>query len=211
MNWSIKLLILEATLCVIVVVLASFWNRFEYLDGWYLTAYSSGLLIMLALLMISVTVLILLNLIWLSKGFSLSRIMNVCLLAVVAFSGIFFWFRNKKQPGYISYMCGFTTRMKHKINIEDLRSWAVGLLNRDNSNYRILSQSSWPSFVRQLQCSQVLISNRVNSGARFVQLEFGGGFAHYGLIVGSQTLTMSSDRNLYVEVWHPGVYFYHTR
>lgn len=130
----------------------------------------------------------------------------ICLLLVLGF--ILF---SASEPGYIAFTNEFAQQMEENADIAAIRAWVNGLPNRDDDVY-FLDKSEWPECVKGLLPMHVGVSAYDNDG-NMVRLTWGGGFGHWGLVVGPEIMeTPKSDVSQYGEYrvpLEPGAYLFH--
>lgn len=102
----------------------------------------------------------------------------------------------------------FLERIKRKRQPKELQDWARALLDsQTNSNEPFgVPQKQIPAFVLKLDPPLqpiVIVFPRSH-----VMVDWGGGFGHWGLLLGDRGST--NNPTLYVVEWVPGLYAYHT-
>lgn len=104
----------------------------------------------------------------------------------------------------------FYSSVKRNVNPEELRAWAAGLA-ANAPNQRITSINQLPASLQPLsagfESGGVAPANSSNGWV--LTLMYGGGFFHYGMEIGSTNFVDSSDDQLTVIPWVPGIYFKH--
>jgi hypothetical protein len=110
---------------------------------------------------------------------------------------------NFHQPGYIAFTRGFRERIRAEADLRSIKAWQSTLAGFPGGQ---IDSSSWPVCIEKLRPSAVLVS----SGGDGIRIVFGSGFGHWGLVVGSEKMTLpaTSDRE-YVLPIEPGTYAWH--
>jgi len=96
-------------------------------------------------------------------------------------------------------------RATNTINPEDLRAWALQLIQSKNSDKE--AAATLPDYIQDLypELPDVLV------GESYVTLGWGGGFFHWGFHIGKTNATMPfiSDNPQYPYnfEWRPGIYY----
>lgn len=133
------------------------------------------------------------------------------ILLAVAITAFVSW-----QPIYKTRTPRFAEDVKKVVDSAELQQWAMTILRetegaealseipRDRVPDGIRTLASQGSPFKSAWCSAGSVQERT------VWLEWGGGFGHWGLRVGSPTFKVvpTLDDNYYVE-WRPGIYFWH--
>jgi hypothetical protein len=181
-----------------------------YWDGRHLTSYSLLLALVSAVIGMITFVTIFASLVASGAASPSQTVIRLLLLASFCFMAG--WSCSGQRGNYKVFLDGFAARSERHINAQNLQNWAVELLDQHENahTYNYVRPQDLPDFVRKLKASGVLITSFVYTHARFVQLEFGGGFEHFGIIVGRRTLALCSNEALYLEPWAPGLYFYYS-
>jgi len=117
------------------------------------------------------------------------------------------------RPVYESFTLGFADYVRQNIDLRALQSWGVEALkqNPGTSGTISLKSDQLPSFVKNvwpLKSTSYSIETRADTGHRCVQILSGGGFHHWGVLVGAPNLQIESVRNFYCIILSPGVYVF---
>jgi hypothetical protein len=110
----------------------------------------------------------------------------------------------------------FLDRVKQRFTASALQAWAAKLLDvhRESDASIDLYGLQVPEFIRGIDPPYtprvIVLSGRLKPPAPCVLIDFGGGFGHWGLIIGADGFRPPEDWNYLIE-WKPGVYVYHSR
>lgn len=116
------------------------------------------------------------------------------LLAGLLYLIIIFYF---SEPGYISDTNTFLQEMKDKADIPAIRAWLNSMPAKDSSYYCFAEGTEWQDCVPE--CIKILSPIYVdieaeNMDSKIVRITWGGGFGHWGLVVGPEDMeTPESD------------------
>lgn len=111
------------------------------------------------------------------------------------------------RPIYETRLPKFAEDVKKTIDASDLQKWATTVLGEQSSDTSELSKESVPASIRELS-SQGSPFQWATLEQDCVRLGWGGGFGHWGILVGSVSFRAPDDDAYYIE-WKPGVYFWH--
>jgi hypothetical protein len=128
------------------------------------------------------------------------QVLTLCVFLVF----IFFPFAYKR-PSEEAFTDGFKIRMKKMADVESIREWlrtidkdlctneAVHVLGRDLNTTNWPDSVNWPPSVTKFHPGYVCLAIDQNDNPK-LELTWGGPFAHWGLVVGHETLeTRPSD------------------
>ena len=114
------------------------------------------------------------------------------------------------RQAYVKETEIFATRVKNIVNPNELQAWATNLIARtltnDPGEIVIVKESEIPKSIRAIDVGtspQVWINPRDS-----VQIMYGDGFHHWGLIVGTSGFTGKGYEHLYMLRWEPGIFFW---
>ena len=127
----------------------------------------------------------------------------VCILAVVFGC----------EPGYVKKTEQFATRVRGKVNPDELQAWATNLLAKttvvDRGAPVDVKEADVPKFVRSICTDSPDVDVVVGrDGDKYVEIWYGSGFGHWGLYVGNPSLVLESSEKHYIVQWKPGIYFW---
>ena len=110
-------------------------------------------------------------------------------------------------PGYKWKARSFFKQIQQITTPSQVQEWALGEITRVGGESTELN--SLPAF---LYAPDDGPPNHVyiepNNGQPFLVAQWGGGFSHWGLLVGNQSLEYPIDDYFHIE-WSPGVYVWH--
>lgn len=116
-----------------------------------------------------------------------------------------------RDAGYIQNLRRFRENTEARISADALQSWATNLLatyGTDRTDW-IPTAKATPLIMAISTQSPAIQVGRDPSGHGTVVLMYGGGFGHWGLLVGEPNLPMPMrSHDLHYEAWRPGVYFW---
>lgn len=110
------------------------------------------------------------------------------------------------------FFLGFHHEIEGKISPNELYSWASGVRTRfaKQDEVVMLPAQEIPGFLKILwshRTPSILVSPLSETNL-IVDIYYGGGFGHWGLIVGHENLRMTSDGELIFAQIAPGIYAY---
>jgi hypothetical protein len=115
-------------------------------------------------------------------------------------------------PDAIPYTYGFRDRIRSKADIPAIRAWLKNLSEDEYSKPGDhLAREKWPKALKELKPPRVYVcpDDRRNP---YVRITWGGGFSHWGIIIGSKELAIAeSELDFSFDSWlpvEPGVYVY---
>ena len=111
---------------------------------------------------------------------------------------------------YKTFTTNFLDRIRQKCNATDLGTAAQRLIESQSGQRGAidLPDESVPNLIRDLSPP---ISPLVTVFPKsHVRIDWGGGWGHWGLIVGNQSFSPTNDALYFLE-WSPGIFAYHTR
>ena len=104
-------------------------------------------------------------------------------------------------PAYLPFSEGFRERMLAEADIEAIRAWNANLSERSG----FMDEGLWPACVKELSPRYVLFTDNGEA----VKLIFGGGFDHWGIVVGPETMPVpETDRSEHTWKLAPGAYVF---
>jgi hypothetical protein len=103
----------------------------------------------------------------------------------------------------------FKTRASNRKTLDDMQLWAVGVLSAAATRSNDVPQIELPKLIYDLEAPSH--PNFVTHGPDCVQVDWGGGFGHYGLRIGPTNFNTHSDELLLLVELSPGIYAYHTK
>jgi hypothetical protein len=110
---------------------------------------------------------------------------------------------------FLTFEKGFLETVERRVDPDLLQKWAIerlALHQATNATVQIPS-TELPSFVVRIRPSgapAALISEL--DGHRFVELVWGGGFGHWGLIIGPPNFEVPEQKGYTILKWKPGIY-----
>ena len=108
----------------------------------------------------------------------------------------------------------FQTKVKATIDPIELQAWATNLIasaNFGGGNIIAFKQADIPAWVGSFyqdrgDRGQVTIErSRIDDPDIVVQIMYGGGFGHWGLVIGYPTMTSTNHDSCHSYLWKPGV------
>jgi len=106
---------------------------------------------------------------------------------------------NYSVPGYIPFMMGFRERMQSQANIAGIRKWiGKGFSSKEGE----IVPSTWPASVKKLSPKFVTIKLE----GKAVKLWWGGGFGHWGLVVGPEDMVFPVSKDEFIVPIASGAY-----
>jgi len=116
------------------------------------------------------------------------------------------------RPPCIAFTQGFLERVSSEISPESLRSWALVVIHSNEGKGYLSVNDELPLFLRHNTYRAVRDATLLgDEHRRYVNIEFGGGFIHWGLMVGDETFIFPSDGPKYIRVWRPGIFAYQAK
>lgn len=117
-------------------------------------------------------------------------------------------------PGYKWRLSHFLSEMKEEVSPEELREWAAKQIEDAHGERVFLSMPAQdsPETVAVLSRTSygppvILIVEPPNDQVQpHVEATWGGGFGHWGLIVGSPDLDVKTSESSYIVKWDDGVF-----
>lgn len=101
-------------------------------------------------------------------------------------------FMNTHQPAAKNFLAGFKERMQSHADIYGIQQWLEKL--PDGYDGGILHEKSdWPEAVNTLKPNFIIVSSKDRS--RNVELWWGGGFVHWGLVVSTMNIDVKDRRD----------------
>ena len=103
----------------------------------------------------------------------------------------------------------FLARCKTNQSVTRLQNWAIETMNRGDDSPSALPIKSLPDFLLGLEPGHrpnFCIKNR-----DYIQVDWGGGFGHWGVLVGATNLALRSDELIYRVAVFPGFYAYRSK
>ena len=143
------------------------------------------------------------------------KIIIGCIFLIFLVYLFFFIFKLKdivfsKPEDIIPFTNKFLQEMKEKADIPAIRSWLNSSPNKYNSGVWV-DGSEWPKCIKELSPNDIQVFYDNNN--RQIQLTWGGGFGHWGLIVGPENMEIpESDfepHGEYRAFLEPGAYVFH--
>jgi len=126
------------------------------------------------------------------------------LLALVAgFYAGFVW-HNKPEVA----TARFAKHVKKTISAATLQTWATNYLSTASDGPT--TNLNLPDTVLRISSEQQprTWAGCSDSGVKYLELMYGGGFGHWGLVVGPTNFIFNPTSDLYVLGWVPGIYFW---
>ncbi len=112
------------------------------------------------------------------------------------------------KPGYQTTTADFLTEMQAHVNPAQLQQWAQQEIIAAGGQR--VDITNVPAFIGATSYgAPQYASVDPNGGSPYVHLVWGGGFGHWGLKVGTTTLTVSAGPRDYYINWMPGIYAWH--
>jgi hypothetical protein len=108
----------------------------------------------------------------------------------------------------------FQQQVKMGVNPQELQDWAAPMLDGRDATQHELKVEDLPSSVRKIGQSgpeMVFLENDPDSEKSCVVIFWGGGFGHWGLMVGKKSFITSDAKTSAVVRWIDGVYFFHEK
>ena len=113
------------------------------------------------------------------------------------------------RPFYETRLPKFAEDVKKSVDPSALQKWATTVLAEQKSDAAVLPSESVPASIREL-ASQGSPFQWASPERDCVRLVWGGGFGHWGILVGPVTFRApKDDAYSYYIAWKPGIYFWH--
>jgi hypothetical protein len=111
------------------------------------------------------------------------------------------------RPVYETRIPKFAEDVKKVVDSSELQEWAVKVLAEQKSDAREIPRENVPASIRDLS-SQGSPFQWAAREQNCVRLVWGGGFGHWGILVGTPSFRPAQDGNYFIE-WKSGIYFWH--
>jgi len=152
---------------------------------------------------------------WWQKLENKQRIFRtVLILSLVLISLIFIL-----SPGFLMNFWLTDIGMRLKIastgGAEQLQAWAVDILEKpqnevvDGDSMSRIKEEALSKQVRRLYPAYVFVASTSEENGPHIRIIWGGGFHHWGILVGPPTFHTVSNEGQCVYRWRDGVYGYH--
>jgi hypothetical protein len=108
----------------------------------------------------------------------------------------------------------FEARVKATVNPDELQAWATNVIAKTSfrgSDSVVVNEADIPKSVGLIYKSDGdlgRVTVERSSAGDYVQLWYGGGFGHWGLIIGYPTLVLTNHDSCYCHPWTEGIYFW---
>ena len=110
-------------------------------------------------------------------------------------------------PGHRRKARSFAKQVQQTAAATQIQDWALGQIELAEGGRMELD--SLPSFLDMPNDGLPNYAHvEPNSGQPYLVAQWGGGFGHWGLLVGSQSLKYPIEDHFHIE-WAPGVYIWH--
>jgi hypothetical protein len=132
---------------------------------------------------------------------TLRKLNTACICALLALS------ITACRPIYETRTPKFAEDVKKVVDPAELQKWAATIMAEQKSDKWELPKESVPASIRGLS-SEGSPFQWASREQDCVRLVWGGGFGHWGVLVGSNSFRAPQDGTYYIE-WKPGIYFWH--
>jgi hypothetical protein len=111
----------------------------------------------------------------------------------------------------------FQQQVKQRVNPQELQDWATPIIQGHNAKYRLHAESTaiqlndLPSSLKSIGPTgpeMAFLSESNGSDKTAIYVAWGGGFGHWGLVIGEKDFTLSNDNVKTVVRWVDGIYFF---
>jgi len=111
----------------------------------------------------------------------------------------------------------FQIQVKQGVDPQKLQDWAVPIIQGHNPKYQIpkedipIAMVDLPDFLKKLSPSgpeMAVLCKSDTSDKNVIMIAWGGGFGHWGLLVGEPDFVASNDNSKSVVRWVDGIYFF---
>jgi hypothetical protein len=131
---------------------------------------------------------------------------TICLLLTISLSGCF-----DPRGEFVE----FQANVKTKVNPEELQKWVVPIIEGRDSQYPIqprdvtIGRADIPSFLKSVISDQPELAMVRDEGKAdgSIMILWGGGFYHFGLLVGKSGYKPSGVAAMSITFWKDGIYF----
>lgn len=121
---------------------------------------------------------------------------------------------------YVSKTADFANRVKAVANPDELQAWATNLIAKSSATNGTLTGPlipnkdidvpKWTGLIYKQEGQPEFVTIKKNGPGDpdpYVEIVYGDGFGHLGILVGYPTLKCTNDNNFYYLAWKPGIYF----
>lgn len=110
---------------------------------------------------------------------------------------------------------GLKAKVEQIVGIAQLQQWAEKMLSRPLEELPLdgegrVRAEAWPAGLANFDYTRVFVQEE-QDGLRYVQIFWGGGFFHYGVLIGSPSFHPEETRDRRVCRWADGVYGWQER
>ena len=110
-----------------------------------------------------------------------------------------------RWPPYKSFAYGFGDRVRSKADIAAIRDLLRTFGKQDQPGNTRIPYDDWPKSLKALNPNLVLLSTDKN-GTTYIRLLWGGGFQHWGMVIGMENMDIPPSDSEYRLLLEPGVY-----
>ncbi len=103
-------------------------------------------------------------------------------------------------------MADFQISVKASADVGALQHWALSVL-RTNDPGSLFYVDKIPGLNR-VESQPISCGGSNENGKKMLALAWGGGFGHWGLIIGDSNAIVVSTETMDVIPWQPGIYFF---
>jgi hypothetical protein len=145
------------------------------------------------------------------KARVLRGVLLICLLLV----GAFYVFSPGFMMSYLPTDLGMRLKVSVTGGVDELQKWAVDIL--ESPQEEVVETESTTSIKKELYSEQVkrlcrqyvFISTGWGDEIRHIKISWGGGFHHWGILIGPSSFKTGNNERQHVYRWCDGVYGYH--
>lgn len=122
------------------------------------------------------------------------------------------------SPGFLLNYTVTDTVMRWNVNrnggMDQLQAWAVEILQKPeikkSARHTDIDSNMKSDQVHQLK-GDVFVRPEFSETLSHVDITYGGGFHHWGIVIGPRTFTPQKDEHYHYIYWQDGIYGYHER
>ena len=111
----------------------------------------------------------------------------------------------------ISFLRGFETSLLGNKNVNDVQKWAFTTLESngvDDEQMRDVNVPGWLLSLFRRRAPDVYVFRERSVEEKYVKVVWGGGFQHWGMMIGSDEYLLTSGPSQLLRPLKPGVYLY---
>lgn len=128
-----------------------------------------------------------------------------------------FFFKSLSRMDYKVATQDFLNEFKSAVTVEEVRAWAIPLLNKhqyqSSSSTISMTSKEWPQFLKKSKMPDtgfVSVIIATKNELSHINLGWGGGMGIYGLMVGSKDFEPRDTNIFYYLKWDAGIFAFHS-